>query len=190
MATSADKSRAALLQELDTTIRKIGAQSVLISQTVADRVGLNPTDLECLDLLYMAGPTTAGTLAVHTGLTTGAMTVVLDRLERAGFVRRRRDARDRRRVLVETLPSSVELIQPFYTRLAAEMGRLHTEYNNQQLALVMNYMSRALELGADHVAWLQAQSPVKHRRGRRVGRARVRHGHRRKGPEPAGAVTS
>jgi len=190
MAPSADATRAALLQDLDTTIRKIGAQSVLISQTVADRVGLNPTDLECLDLLYMAGPTTAGKLAAHTGLTTGATTAVLDRLERAGFVRRRRDARDRRRVLVEIFPRSVEVIQPFYTRLAAEMARLHTEYNNQQLALVMNYMSRALQLGADHVAWLQAQSPLKQRHGRPVRRARVRRGRQRKGTEPTRAVTS
>src|SRR5215212_7821175 len=126
-------AREELLRALHELLRKVSAQSVLISDTVALRVGLHPTDLECLDLLYMAGPTTAGKLAAHTGLTTGAMTAVLDRLEQAGFVRRRRDAGDRRCVLVETLPSSVDVIQPFYTRLAAEMDRLHTEYNNEQL---------------------------------------------------------
>jgi len=190
MTSSPHVSRASLLQALDTTIRKIGAQSVLISQTVADRVGLNPTDLECLDLLSMAGPTTAGQLAAHTGLTTGAMTAVLDRLERAGFVRRRRDAHDRRRVLVETLPGSVEVIQPFYTRLARDMERLHAQYNNEQLGLVLNYMSRALELGAAHVVWLQSQAPVKRSRGHRVRHARVRQGRQRNGSEAAGGVTS
>ena len=77
-------ARSELLRQLDEAVRKVSAQSVLMSDAVARLVGLNSTDLECLDLLYLAGPTTAGRLATHTGLTTGAMTAVIDRLERAG----------------------------------------------------------------------------------------------------------
>jgi DNA-binding MarR family transcriptional regulator len=150
-------SRTLLLQRLDETLRKVGAQSVLISDLVATRVGLNSTDLECLDLLYLAGVTTAGTLSRHTGLTSGATTAVIDRLERAGFVRRRRDADDRRCVLVEVLPSSASRIQPFYALLAAQLGQLNKKYTDRQLAVVVDYLSRALDVGAEHVAWLQEQ---------------------------------
>ena len=75
--------RTALLRQLDETLRKVGAQSVLLSDTVGRLVGINSTDLECLDLLYLSGPTTAGRLAEHTGLSTGAMTAVIDRLASA-----------------------------------------------------------------------------------------------------------
>ena len=86
--------RTALLKQLGETLRKVGAQSVLMSDTVGRLVGLNSTDLECLDLLYLSGATTAGRLAAHTGLTTGATTAVIDRLEQAGFVRRMRTTGD------------------------------------------------------------------------------------------------
>jgi DNA-binding MarR family transcriptional regulator len=164
----ARRSRAQLLKELDHTLRQVGAQSVLMSDLVATRVGLCSTDLKCLDLLYLAGETTAGRLAAHTGLTTGATTAVIDRLERAGFVRRRRDAEDRRCVLVDVLPSSSRRILPFYESLIEGMGRLNEQYDDQQLAMVVKYMSEALNVWALHVAWLQKPRP----RPRRAGRAR------------------
>src|SRR4029079_12124374 len=80
-------ARDELLKALDETLRKVSAQSVLLNDTVAKLVGANPTDLECLDLLGLGGPTTAGKLASHTGLTTGATTAVIDRLERRRFAR-------------------------------------------------------------------------------------------------------
>jgi DNA-binding MarR family transcriptional regulator len=164
------KTRQQVLQDLEETVRKVGAQSVLISDLVATRVGLNSTDLECLDLLYLAGATTAGTLARHTGLTTGATTAVIDRLERAGFVRRRRDARDRRRVLVEVARSSAQRIQPLYERLAARMAQLNEEYDDRALMTVVDYLSRALDAGAEHVAWLQTQAVPRRRAVTRRGR--------------------
>ncbi len=170
----ARRSRAELLAQLDTVLRQIGAQSVLISDTVAARVGMNSTDLECLDLLYLAGPTTAGALAAHSGLTTGAMTAVLDRLERAGFVRRRRDRTDRRRVLVEAMPRGVQRIEPFYRPIAAAMASLHERHSERQLAAVVDYLSQALAIGAEHVKWLQTQPAIRRRR-RAAGRVPRRH---------------
>jgi DNA-binding MarR family transcriptional regulator len=168
-------SRTRLLKALNETLRKVGAQSVLISDLVATRVGLNSTDLECLDLLYLAGATTAGTLARHTGLTSGATTAVIDRLERAGFVRRRRDASDRRCVLVDVVPASAERIQPLYALLAGRLGQLNKQYGDRELEIVVDYLSRSLDVGAEHVAWLQTQ-PVGARPGttRRGGRTRTR----------------
>ena len=154
------RDRAELLRALNEVLRRVSAQSVLISDIVATHVGLNSTDLECLDLLYLAGTTTAGRLAVHTGLTTGATTAVIDRLERAGFARRRRDPQDRRRVLVEALPRGVRLIQPFYEPFVVALSRLDARYNDAALAVVLDYLSRALEVGAEHVTWLNAQPPL------------------------------
>jgi DNA-binding MarR family transcriptional regulator len=163
LAQPVRESRVQLLRRLEETMRKVGAQAVLISDLVATRVGLNSTDLECLDLLYLAGSTPAGTLSKHTGLTTGATTAVIDRLERAGFVRRRGDPADRRRVLVEVLPASSGRIEPLYAPFAANLAELNREYDDRQLAIVAEYMSRALDLGAAHVTWLQTQ-PLRARR--------------------------
>jgi DNA-binding MarR family transcriptional regulator len=156
-------------------MRKVGAQTVLISDLVATRVGLNSTDLECLDLLYLAGSTTAGTLARHSGLTSGATTAVIDRLEQAGFVRRRRDGTDRRCVLVEVLPASAERIKPLYALLSARLGQLNKQYGDRELETVVDYLSRSLDVGAEHIAWLQTQ-PSCARRGavRRATRTKTR----------------
>jgi DNA-binding MarR family transcriptional regulator len=156
--------RPELLKELEEMLRKVSAQSVLISDLVAGLVGLNSTDLECLDLLQLAGPSTAGKLAEHTGLTSGATTAVIDRLERAGFVSRRRDDRDRRRVLVEIVHSSIERIAPLYVPLQARMKQLNRQFTDAELAAVVNYMTQALEAGAEHVAWLQTQPAGTRRR--------------------------
>jgi DNA-binding MarR family transcriptional regulator len=159
-------SRPQLLTGLDEAIRKLSAQSVLISDLVATRVGLNSTDLECLDLLYLAGATTAGRLSAHTGLTTGATTAAIDRLERAGFVARRRDPNDRRVVLVEVLGHCGPHIEPFYRPLQELLTKVNRRYDNGELTTVVRYLTEALEAGARHVAWLQTQPALSHQRCR------------------------
>jgi DNA-binding MarR family transcriptional regulator len=144
----------------------MGAQSVLLSDLVATRVGLNSTDLECLDLLYLAGATTAGRLSAHTGLTSGATTAAIDRLEHAGFVTRRRDARDRRVVLVEVVETSAKLIYPFYRPLVRRMGKVNARYPATQLATVLQYLTDAIEATAEHVSWLQTQPALSRHRCR------------------------
>src|SRR5262245_6591443 len=100
--STARARKAAVLKELGIEIRRMSAQGVLLSAAVAERVGLSSSDLECLDFIVMAGgePVTAGQLAAATGLTSGAITGLVDRLERAGFVRREPDLVDRRKVRV------------------------------------------------------------------------------------------
>jgi len=85
-------------------------------QAVAEAIGLNRTDMRCLDVIQREGPVPAGRLADETGLTTGAITTVLDRLERAGFARRTRDPADRRRVLVELAPEARSGAGDYYGR--------------------------------------------------------------------------
>src|SRR6266581_7672060 len=88
------------LAQLPTRWRVFANQTVLYTQAVAEQVGLNLTDLSCTGILTVEGPVTAGRLAELTGLTTGAITGAIDRMERAGYVRRESDPNDRRRVVV------------------------------------------------------------------------------------------
>src|SRR4030095_13393473 len=109
--TKSPPARDELLKTLDETLRKVSAGSVLLNDTVSKLVGANATDLECLDLLGLGGPTTAGRLAAHTGLTTGEVPARIHRRGRAGFARRLRNTEDRRSVLVEALPERLHQIE-------------------------------------------------------------------------------
>ena len=149
--------RERLLVALDEAIRKVGAQAVLISDLVATRVGINSTDLECLDLLQLNGPITAGQMSAQSGLTSGATTAMIDRLERAGYVRRRRDADDRRVVKLEVLAHCGSHIAPLYEPIQKDLEKLHARYSNRELAIVVRYLTEALEAGARFAAWLQTQ---------------------------------
>jgi DNA-binding MarR family transcriptional regulator len=146
-----------LLIGLDEALRKVGAQAVLISDLVATRVGINSTDLECLDLLQLNGPITAGQMSARSGLTSGATTAMIDRLERAGYVRRRRDADDRRVVKLEVLAHCGSHIAPLYEPIQKDLEKLHARYSNRELAIVVRYLTEALEAGARFAAWLQTQ---------------------------------
>jgi DNA-binding MarR family transcriptional regulator len=172
----ARRTRDELLKDLNQALRKVSAQSVLLSNVVSRMVGLNTTDLECLDLLLLSGVTTAGSLAAHTGLTTGAITAVIDRLEQAGFARRLRDPNDRRRVLVEALPRYVQEIGPLYRPLAQSTEKLHREYDDRQLATVVEYLTRAFGLAAEHVNWLQKQPPLEDKSKAKSHRVKAGHG--------------
>src|SRR5580700_4359685 len=100
MADSPDHARRRLESEFLLALRRSGAVMQLLGSASAERIGINPTDLTCLNILALSGQLTAGELARATGLTTASITGVLDRLEEAGFVRRERDVADRRRVVI------------------------------------------------------------------------------------------
>src|SRR3981081_4383910 len=95
---SSQEGKQALAGRLMLALRRSSAAGVLHGQTVARRVGVNSTDLECLDLILKSGPSTAGEIARHTGLTSGAVTGLIDRLERLGLVERTADPAGRRTV--------------------------------------------------------------------------------------------
>jgi DNA-binding MarR family transcriptional regulator len=135
--------RAALLAALNEAMRKASAQGVLYSATVAARLGLASSDLECLDIITLAGPVTAGRLAEATGLTSGAITGVIDRLERAGFARRERDAGDRRKVLVRAQPAALRKIAPLYAPMQRAGEESLAPYSEQELGLLLGFLERA-----------------------------------------------
>lgn len=175
--------RRTLLHALEQAIRKVTAQSVLLSDATAARAGLTASDLECLDLLHFQGPSAPGRLAELTGLTTGAVTMLVDRLERAGFVRRTPHPEDRRSVLVEVLPTSAAALAPLFTPLARKMARVNQRYSDAELTVVVDYLTHAYDAGAEHLRWLTQSAPVPAARLRRTLRKlSVRPERERRGP--------
>jgi len=167
--------RAALLAAVLREVRRMTAQSVLISQAVSERFGLSSSDLECLDLALLSGGATAGEFAKVTGLTTGAITGVIDRLERAGYVRRERDPTDRRKVIVRARPAMTRRIAPVYDSLQREMTAIWSTYSDEQLALIADFLTRSCDLAVQEIAKLQDKRPVARTRtpvGRRARAAR------------------
>ena len=150
--------RAATMAELEQALRETSAQSVLFSQAVADRAGMNPADLESLDLLIRHGPMTAGRLAELTGLTTGAITGLVDRLERRGYARRERHPTDRRSVVVQPLIERAERdFDPSYASLSQAMEELLSRYSDEELGVILDFLARAAVVTAQQVAALREQ---------------------------------
>src|SRR5258707_5633352 len=144
-ALSRAKTRAALMQELEHAIRRSSGVGAIFSHTVADRAGVSSSDLECLDFLNLEGRVTAGRLAEVTGLTTGAITGVVDRLEKAGFVRRERDESDRRKVFIAIVPENVAKIARFYTHMQRAMLKEWEAYSDAELRLLLRFMTQGYQ---------------------------------------------
>jgi DNA-binding MarR family transcriptional regulator len=142
--------------ELIDEVRRSQTATARFDQAVADTLGLNRTDQRCIDVLHRAGPLTAGRLAEQTGLSTGAMTTAIDRLERSGYARRVRDSTDRRRVLVELTPKAAEL-EAFYREHAAYAERLYQRHTVEQLELLLRFVREGREFNELHAARLERE---------------------------------
>lgn len=130
-------------------ISRMSTWTVMFHQAASLLVGLNATDGKCLSVLRETGPITAGEMAKITGLTTGAVTGVIDRLEAHGFVRRAADLHDRRRVVIEPIESATnreELHQIFAPLAEATMSEFINRYTDEELALVLDFVRRGAEL--------------------------------------------
>jgi DNA-binding MarR family transcriptional regulator len=136
-------------------LRRVTFQGSLFGQTVAIRLGLSESDVEALELLIEAGGTTAGRLAELLGLTTGAVTRVIDRLEQAGYVRRYPDPADRRRVIVEVVPHRTETVESLLERLDSAADAEAGRYTDAQLATIEDFLGRMAELTAQETERLR-----------------------------------
>ncbi|MGH2367355.1 MAG: MarR family transcriptional regulator [Chloroflexota bacterium] len=153
---SQQAERAGVSDALDRELRKMSGQSVLFSQAIAERVGMHSTDLESLDLLQDEGPMTAGRLAELTGLTTGAVTRMIDRLERAGYVRRESDPQDRRRVIIRLSSERASELAPHFESMQRAMNELYDRYSDQELATILDFATRASAASQAEIARLRA----------------------------------
>jgi DNA-binding MarR family transcriptional regulator len=127
------------LQELEEAVRRTSAQGVMFGQTVANVAGISGSDLDCMDIVNLEGRVTAGRLAEVTGLTTGAITGVVDRLEKAGLVRRDRDATDRRKVFIVVVPENAAKVGKLYTPLQEAMYKLWSTYSDAELQFLLRF---------------------------------------------------
>jgi DNA-binding MarR family transcriptional regulator len=144
------ESRDDMLSEVAEELRLSGVTNDIADQVVADYLGLNRTDTRCLDIIERLDGVSAGRLASEAGLSTGAVTTVLDRLERAGYARRVQDPGDRRRVLVELTPAARREPQELYAPLADATMRQLEGYTTDEVSLVRDFMRDNRRLNEAH----------------------------------------
>jgi DNA-binding MarR family transcriptional regulator len=138
--------------------KTLSAEAVVYSEALAERLGLNATDLLAVQLIAREGEATPGRLAELAGLTSGAITGVLDRLEKAGVAVREADPGDRRRVIVRLVPSRVEELVKALEPLAQATDRLLATYPPRERAAIVDYLGRAADTVAAETARLRAAS--------------------------------
>jgi len=143
----------------------LGSDINTVGQVAAAHIGINQTDLICLNALFRDGPMGAGQLAAVIGLTTGATTTAIDRLERAGYVHRRSDPTDRRRVVVEASEEGATQAFALFDGLVDALARLSDTYTDEQLELLLALIQRFRELITEHAATLRTTADRKQSSG-------------------------
>jgi DNA-binding MarR family transcriptional regulator len=140
-------------------MRQTGSTLQLLGQVAAERIGVNATDLNCLNIVALTGPMTAGELARQTGLTTASITGVLDRLEEGSFVRRERDPKDRRRVIVNLNPGpALREIGPTFGPLVMAWRDAAASYSDDELRLLLEFQQRFLGIVRDQLGRLRGEA--------------------------------
>ena len=164
------EEREALIGEIGVEVRTYQNAQDAFDEAACDRLGINRSDGRALDIIERHGRMTAGELARESGLSTGAITTLLDRLERVGYVRRVRDDVDRRRVLVELTDQArrraSEIWGPIAEASAGHLGR----YSNEQLIFVRDFLRSSREFLGEHLERVKTL-PAPSRRGRRDERS-------------------
>jgi DNA-binding MarR family transcriptional regulator len=152
---SRDSDRDRLYEEVIDQVRRSQTANQTFDHAVADLLGINQTDFRCIDIIQRRERITAGDLAREAGLTTGAVTAVIDRLEGAGYARRVADPTDRRRVLVEITPELLERTSKYYAPLAEAAYEAFKDYTDEQLEFVREFHRAGSELNERMAARLR-----------------------------------
>ena len=148
--------RRRLESEFLLTVRRAGSVLQLLGAASADQIGINDTDLNCLNILALGGRLTAGELAKQTGLTTASITGVLDRLEEAGFVRRERDPGDRRRVIVRLdAGRGMRDVAPVFAPVIAAWRDAAAQYTDDELRLILGFQEQLERIMRDRLVELR-----------------------------------
>jgi DNA-binding MarR family transcriptional regulator len=152
--------RAELTAAFAASLRRSGSLMQLMGQAAADRIGVNATDLNCLNLLSFSGQMTAGQLAKATGLTTASITGVIDRLEEAGYVRRERDAADRRRVVVRLVTEhALRDVASVFLPMVRTWQQLAEQYSDDDLRLIVTFSRQMERVLREHITRLREAPP-------------------------------
>ncbi|MES2178032.1 MAG: MarR family transcriptional regulator [Gemmatimonadota bacterium] len=144
---------------LEDIVGRLGRQhstaAVLFHHAVAERLGLGPTDHKCFDLLRERGRITGSALAAITGLTSGAITGVVARLERAGYLRREQDPDDGRQQILIPNADRVREIQDVFTPIRKELAALLEGFDAHQLSAISDFLEGSTALVYRHIALLR-----------------------------------
>lgn len=139
--------REEIIQAIRDKFGEMSTEMIMFHQAVADVLGLNVTDHKCLDLIHRFGAMPAGRLAELTGLTTGAVTGIIDRLEEAGYVRRTSDPKDRRRTIVEPARNRKleRKIEAIFMHLHERMHKFLSSHSDSELVFLLDATTEFLE---------------------------------------------
>jgi len=141
--------RAQLLGSIEIEVRKLIAGAILFNEKVAASVGLNSTDLQFINLLQLEVARTPGDLARWSGLTTGGVTVALDRLEKAGCITRQPNPDDRRSVIIRPVEAKLRQFQSMYQARGDSLRKAVEAFNDRDLALILDFLRRVLSGGRE-----------------------------------------
>ena len=152
------------------SLRRVNLQGSLFGQTVAIRFGLTESDVEALEVLLDSGASTAGRLSELMGLTSGAVTRVIDRLEQAGYVRRVPDPTDRRRVIIEVVPEQAAAVESTLDRVSVKSAAEIGHYSDAELAVINDFLTEVAAITRDEASALRDQPAERRRRARSTPR--------------------
>ena len=156
MSRELSPERQRLYAEVSSEVRANQRATDVVDELISQLLGVNRTDARCLDILDERGSMSAGDLAEASRLTTGAITAVIDRLERAGLARRVPDPADRRRVVVELTPKAYETAMELMVKpMIALWEPLGERYSDEELRLVLDFTRRGREIQERHAEWLR-----------------------------------
>ena len=158
MSKDSAEGHAELAQALTHELIDLSVAIDLIGQATAARLGINQTDLICLDLLVRQGPMGAGQLAATLGLTTAAISAMATRLEAGGYAHREMDPTDRRRVLIHASPSGAKQAFGLFDDLYQAAATMNASYEHRELHMLIELLRRYRELLNQQAATLAHRS--------------------------------
>jgi DNA-binding MarR family transcriptional regulator len=140
------KNRSEIVENLDWRLRNLSTSTVLAATTIARKAGMGPNELKCAEILVRLGPMSAGELAEKAGLSTGAITGIVDRLENAGWAKRIPDSKDRRRVIIQPGPQDTEVMAGLYEGHMKSLNELVENYSDNELLLITDFIDNLIKI--------------------------------------------
>jgi DNA-binding MarR family transcriptional regulator len=153
-STSGANKRKELMEQLQFLGQMSSTETALFHQTAASKNGLGITDMKTISTLMQEGPMTAGQIAARLSLTTGAITSVIDRLEKAGIAKRYPDAKDRRKVIVKVVPERIKQTGNTYDSIGKAFGALLQKYSTKELEFLVDFYKTSIEITKLEIAKL------------------------------------
>jgi DNA-binding MarR family transcriptional regulator len=143
-----NRKKSELVESLSLEVRKFIAGVILFNQRVAEEVGMNVVDLQCLHLLELQGSATPSEFAKWSRMSTGGVTVLLDRLEKAGYVKREPNPNDRRSSIVRPIPSGLRKLHAIYREKGQALRQVLFSHNDRELLVIREFFERTNSTGS------------------------------------------